>query len=80
MVWMKGNLSRIGDNPISKLILGGVEFELLRVDGDPNGEELPTRILLEKDGITAEYIRGELVDRNNKIVKPKYVWGKVNLK
>lgn len=42
--------------------LQGIKFKVVRVDGDPNGELMPDRILLSKDGIMAEYVLTNAVD------------------
>lgn len=44
------------------MMIKGIKFKLVRVDGDPNGELMPDRILLERGGITAEYILTNAVD------------------
>lgn len=49
--------------------LQGINFTVVRVDGDPKGEKMPDRILLRRKGITAEYVLTVAADVNCKIVQ-----------
>jgi hypothetical protein len=50
-------------------MLQGIKFKVIRVDGDPIGERMPTKIVLEKNGITAEYMLTVAIDSDNNLVQ-----------
>jgi len=55
------------------MVINGKKFKLIRSDGDPQGNLMPDRLLIEKNGITAEYILTNAVDKKSTRVQ-KGTW------
>lgn len=51
------------------VVIQGVKFEVIRVDGDPYGDRMPKRILLRRNGVTAEYVLTLAIDASDNIVQ-----------